>query len=115
LSGEYAQVNAITAKELRFDRALDARRALPGPNLAVTGHPGLGPRRLSSELAREKCGGIVLSPNGVWKVLCRHGLNTCAKRLGLIAGYPAPYKPPRVRLRPSALDFLPLWYRTGRV
>jgi transposase InsO family protein len=28
-------------------------------------------------------------------VLCRHGLNTRAKRLGLIAGYAAPYEPPR--------------------
>jgi transposase len=58
-------------------------------------HPGLGPRRVASELAREKWGGIVVSPNGVWKVLCRHGLNTRAKRLGLIAGYAAPYAPPR--------------------
>ena len=40
-------------------------------------------------------GGIVVSPNGVWKVLCRHGLNTRAKRLGLIAGYAAPYEPLR--------------------
>ena len=31
----------------------------------------------------------------MWKVLCRHGLNTRAKRLGLIAGYAAPYEPPR--------------------
>jgi len=58
-------------------------------------HPGLGPKRVVSELAREKWGGIVVSPNGVWKVLCRHGLNTRAKRLGLIAGYAAPYEPPR--------------------
>ena len=58
-------------------------------------HPGLGPRRVASELAREKWGGIMVSPNGVWKVLCRHGLNTRAKRLGLIAGYAAPYEPPR--------------------
>lgn len=58
-------------------------------------HPGLGPKRVSSELARPKWGGIVVSPNGVWKVLCRHGLNTRAKRLGLIAGYAAPYEPPR--------------------
>ena len=49
-------------------------------------HPGLGPRRVASELAREKWGGIMVSPNGVWKVLCRHGLNIRAKRLGLIAG-----------------------------
>jgi transposase InsO family protein len=60
-------------------------------------HPGLGPRRVASELAREKWGGILVSPNGVWKVLCRHGLNTRAKRLGLIAGYAAPYEPPRER------------------
>lgn len=58
-------------------------------------HPGLGPKRISSELRREKWGGIVVSPNGVWKVLCRHGLNTRAKRLGLVAGYAAPYEPPR--------------------
>ena len=58
-------------------------------------HPGLGPKRVSSELRRAKWGGIIVSPNGVWKVLCRHGLNTRAKRLGLVAGYAAPYEPPR--------------------
>jgi transposase len=58
-------------------------------------HPGLGPKRVSSELRREKWGGIVVSPNGVWKVLVRHGLNTRAKRLALVAGYAAPYEPPR--------------------
>jgi transposase len=59
------------------------------------GHPGLGPKRVASELARPKWGGILVSPNGVWKVLVRHGLNTRAKRLGLIAGYAAPYEAPR--------------------
>ena len=58
-------------------------------------HPGLGPKRVASELGREKWGAIIVSSNGVWKVLCRHGLNTRAKRLGLIAGYAAPYEPPR--------------------
>jgi hypothetical protein len=57
--------------------------------------PGFGPKRVSAELAREKSGAIIVSPNGVWKVLCRHGLNTRAKRLGLIAGYAAPYEPSR--------------------
>lgn len=37
-------------------------------------------------------GGIT---NGVWRVLKRHGLNTRTKRLALIAGYAAPYQPPR--------------------
>jgi transposase InsO family protein len=58
-------------------------------------HPGLGPRRVSSELRREKWGGIVVSGNGVWRCLRRHGLNTRAKRLSLVAGYRAPYEPPR--------------------
>jgi transposase InsO family protein len=58
-------------------------------------HPGLGPKRVAAELGRDKWGAIVVSANGVWKVLCRHGLNTRAKRLGLIAGYAAPYEPPR--------------------
>jgi hypothetical protein len=58
-------------------------------------HPGLGPKRVASELAREKLGAIIVSPHGVCKVLCRHGLNTRAKRLGLIVGYAAPYEPPR--------------------
>jgi hypothetical protein len=35
----------------------------------------------------------VISPNGVHRVLRRHGLNTRAKRLGLVAGYAAPPEP----------------------
>jgi transposase len=58
-------------------------------------HPGLGPRRVASELGREKWGGIVVSANGVWRCLRRHGLNTRSKRLSLVAGYRAPYEPPR--------------------
>ena len=59
------------------------------------GHPGYGPRRIASELARERWGGIVVSHNGVWRCLRRHGLNTRQKRLSLLAGYAAPYEPPR--------------------
>jgi transposase InsO family protein len=58
------------------------------------GHPGLGPKRVAAQLARPEWGGLLVSPNAVWKVLCRHGLNTRAKRLSLIAGYRAPYQPP---------------------
>ena len=32
----------------------------------------------------------MISPSGVWRVLRRHGLNTRARRLGLVAGYAAP-------------------------
>ena len=49
------------------------------------GHPGFGPRRIA----------IVVSHNGVWRCLRRHGLNTRVKRLSLVAGYAAPYQPPR--------------------
>jgi transposase InsO family protein len=58
-------------------------------------HPGHGPRRVASELARPKWGGIVVSQSGVWRCLRRHGLNTRHKRLALVAGYRAPYEPPR--------------------
>jgi transposase InsO family protein len=57
-------------------------------------HPGFGPRRISSELRREKWGGLIVSANGVWRCLGRHGLNTRAKRLALVSGYRAPYQPP---------------------
>ena len=56
-------------------------------------HPGLGPKKVAAELARPKWGGIVVSPNGVYKTLLRHGLNTAEKRLSLVAGYRAPYEP----------------------
>jgi transposase InsO family protein len=59
------------------------------------GHPGLGPRRIAAQLARPQWGGLLVSPNGVYKALLRHGLNTRAKRLALVAGYRAPYEPPR--------------------
>ena len=59
------------------------------------GHPGLGPRRIASRLARPEWGGLIVSANGVYKTLVRHGLNTRAKRLALVAGYRAPFAPPR--------------------
>ena len=59
------------------------------------GHPGLGPRRISATLAQERWGGIVISPNGVWRVLRRHGLSRRISRLSLVAGYAAPPEPGR--------------------
>src|SRR4051812_4803756 len=56
------------------------------------GHPGYGPRRISAELAREKWGGIRISEHGVWRVLCRVGLNPRSKRLALIARHRDPYE-----------------------
>jgi hypothetical protein len=48
--------------------------------------PGMGPKRIAAELARERWGGIVVSPNGVHRALARHGLGTRAARLALVAG-----------------------------
>lgn len=56
------------------------------------GHPGFGPRRISAELRREKWGGIRISEHGVWRVLCRVGLNTRSKRLALVARHADPYE-----------------------
>ena len=58
-------------------------------------YPGLGPRRVSAELARERWGGLGISANGVWRVLSRHGLSTRRARLALVAGYAAPPEPER--------------------
>jgi transposase InsO family protein len=58
------------------------------------GHPGLGPKRIAAQLGHSEWGGLRVSPNGVYKVLLRHGLNTRKLRLSLIAGYRAPYQPP---------------------
>jgi transposase InsO family protein len=55
-------------------------------------YPGCGPRRISAELAREKWGGLRISEHGVWRVLCRFGLNTRPKRLALIARHAEPYE-----------------------
>ena len=60
--------------------------------------PGQGPDRIAAELKREKWGGLRVSPNGIWRVLRRHGLNTRAARLGLVAGYAAP--PEAIRPEP---------------
>ncbi len=57
------------------------------------GQPGLGPRRIAASLAQERWGGIVLSPNGVWRILRRHGLSRRSARLGLVAGYASPPAP----------------------
>jgi transposase InsO family protein len=54
--------------------------------------PGLGPRRISSELRREKWGGIRISEHGVWRVLRRFNLNTRSKRLALVARHADPYE-----------------------
>ena len=66
------------------------------------GHPGFGPRRVSSELARAKWGGLRISEHGVWRVLCRYGLNTRSKRLALIARHATPTSASPSGRRPSA-------------
>jgi transposase InsO family protein len=58
-------------------------------------YPGLGPKRIAAELARERWGGLVVSPNGIWRCLARHGLANRKARLSLVAGYQAPPEPER--------------------
>lgn len=77
------------------------------------GHAGLGPKRIAAQLARSEWGGLRVSPNGVWKVLCRHGLNSRAKRLALVAGHRAPYEPP-ARTRARAARRVPAAGGAGR-
>jgi transposase InsO family protein len=48
-------------------------------------HPGFGARRNSSELRREKWGGLRISEHGVYRVLCRFNLNTRSRHLAVIA------------------------------
>jgi transposase InsO family protein len=56
-------------------------------------HPTLGPHRIALELKQERWGGIVISGNGVWRVLQRHGLQHRRVRLALVAGVMAPPEP----------------------
>jgi transposase InsO family protein len=55
-------------------------------------NPGFGARRVSSELARDKWGGIRIAEHGVYRVLRRVGLNTRSKRLALVARHRDPYE-----------------------
>jgi transposase InsO family protein len=63
--------------------------------------PGQGPDRIAAELRREKWGGLSVSANGIWRVLRRHGLNTRAARLALVAGYAAPPEPTAPKAPPE--------------
>ena len=59
------------------------------------GQPGLGPRRISAQLALPKWGGYQIGPSSVYKILRRHGLGTRQRRLSLVAGYASPPEPER--------------------
>ena len=79
---------------LVVSEAMSRRRGAEARVVAFSlGHPSLGPRRISATLAQERWGGIVLSPNGVWRILRRHGLSRRISRLSLVAGYAAPREP----------------------
>jgi len=65
------------------------------------GYPGFGPRRIAAELARPHWGGTLLSGNGVWLILRRHGLSRRAQRLALVAGAAAPPGPERPQPPPE--------------
>ena len=77
----------LRPRERRVPRMANATSPLIEQRVVAfaLGHPGFGPARIAAELARPKWGGIRLSTNGVWRVLRRHGLNTRARRYGLVA------------------------------
>jgi transposase InsO family protein len=67
----------------------------------AVGHPEFGPHRIAAELRKERWGGLVISGNGVWRVLRRHGLQHRRTRLALIAGVVAPPEPKPEPSRPA--------------
>jgi hypothetical protein len=94
----------LRPRERRVPRMANATSPLIEQRVVAfaLGHPGFGPARIAAELAQPRWGAIRLSPNGVWRVLCRHGLSTRARRYGLITGYAAPPSPHGPSQRPSA-------------
>lgn len=83
-------------------RAPPAADAQPDPAERRAADRGLLARapetRAAADRADARPGGVGRARRvgqGVWKVLRRHGISTRAKRLALIAGYRAPYEPPR--------------------
>lgn len=94
---ERAGLETLRPRERRRPRMPNQLSALVEQKIVAfaIGHPGLGPQRIAARLARPEWGGLLVSPNGVYKTLVRHGLNTRAKRLALVAGYRAPMPPPR--------------------
>lgn len=87
----------LRPRERRLPRMPNQTSALTEQRVLAfaLGQPGLGPRRISASLAQDRWGGIGISPNGVWRVLRRHGLNRRISRLSLVAGYAAPAGPER--------------------
>ena len=65
------------------------------------GQPGLGPRRISAQLALPKWGGYQIASSTIYKVLRRHGVSTRQRRLSLVAGYASP-PAPETRPEPEA-------------
>jgi transposase InsO family protein len=88
-------MEALRPRERRRPRVPNALSPLVEQRIVAfaLGHPGFGPARIAAELARPQWGGYQLSPNGVWRALKRHGLNTRTKRLGLVAGAAVPPEP----------------------
>ena len=93
----------LRPRECRVPRMANATSPLIEQRVVAfaLGHPGFGPARVAAELAQPKWGAIRLSTNGVWRVLRRHGLNTWARRYGLVTGYAAQPSPQRPEPAPE--------------
>ena len=67
-----------------------------GSSRSALGHPGLGPRRVATRLARPEWGGLCVSPNGVYKTLCPAPARTRAPSAWRWSPATArPFAPPR--------------------
>ena len=85
-----------------------------GSSRSRSGIPAWARSGSRAELARREVGRRSSSqPNGVWRCWCRHGLNTRAKRLALIAGYRGAL-PAAARARPERHIDVAAARRAGR-
>ncbi len=89
--GDWRRCGSVSAAAADAERDRPAPRAARG-RLQRSAIPAWERGGSASELAREKWGGLRISEHGVWRVLCRYGLNTRSKRLALIARHRDPYE-----------------------
>ncbi len=108
-SSYYRWKHAVERQGLEMLRPRERRRPQMPNQLPVLveqrivafclGHPGHGPRRIASGLARPEWGGLIVSPNGVYKTLCQARPEHAREATGACRGLPGAL---RAAARPCA-------------